>query len=486
MSAQTEHLASRGVDLHLTLDEGSGLTQQIYDQIRSAILSGRLPSETRLPSSRALAQSLGIARNTVAAAFDHLLAEGYIHARTGVGTFVSPDADPAARPPERTSSPLTPVPLWRSSAPDVPVLDGEPPAYDFRSGMPDDSRFPYPAWRRHVDGVARRSSLGAVYADPAGPGVLRAAIARHLGVSRGLSIGADDLIVTNGVQQALSLLAQVLVEPGDVVAVRGPRLPAGPPGVRGRSRHHRSGAGRRAGHRRGPTAAASHRRLRHPRPPVPPGCPDEPRPADRTAGVGARGGRGRHRGRLRHRLPVRRPPHRPPARPRPGRPGGLHRLLLQVDAAYAADRVLRGPSDPARRPAPGSVRCRLARADHHPAGVGGLHRRGSPRRARAPDEARVRTAAGPDRDGPRPRLPHRTCGRSRRRPGCTWQRACEGATHETVAEWITACEKEGVALQAVGDFALGDVQPGVMLGFGAIPLDRIDEGLRRLRMVIGS
>ena len=485
MSARTEHLASRGVDLHLTLDDGSGLTQQIYDQIRHAILSGRLPSEARLPSSRELAQSLGIARNTVSAAFDHLLAEGYIHARTGVGTFVSPDADPAARPPERRSSPLTPVPLWRSAAPEVPVLDGEPPAYDFRSGMPDDSRFPYPAWRRHVDGVARRSSLGAVYADPAGPGVLRAAIARHLGVSRGLSIGADDLIVTNGVQQALSLLAQVLVEPGDVVAFEDPGYPPA---------------------RRAFEAA---RATIVPVPVDEQGIVVDRLPPQATAVYVTPA----------HQFPL-------GVRMSLARRTALLEWARAADAAVIEDdydtdfRYGARPIDPLHAldqagrvvyigsfsksmlptlrsgycVAPPNLLDALRRArfvaDWHGPTTIQLALAGFIDEGRlASHVRRMRRVYEQRRD--RIAMVLERVFRPHLRPiptaaGLHLAATCEGATHETVAEWIMACEKEGVALQSVGEFALGDVLPGVMLGFGAIPLERIDEGLRRLRMVIGS
>jgi len=477
--------ATRGVDLHLALDGTGGLTQQIYDQISGAILSGRLPSGTRLPSSRELGRSLGVARNTVAAAFDHLLAEGYLRARAGVGTFVTAGPHRAARSPGRTSSPLRPVPLWERASPEVPVLDGEPPAYDFRTGLPEDSLFPYPAWRRHLDRVVRRAGRAAVYAEPAGPAVLRAAIARHVGVSRGLDVGPEDLIVTNGVQQALALLGQVLVEPGDVVAVEDPGYPPA----------------RRAFEAARATVV--------------------PVPVDE------------------HGIVVERLPQQAAAvyvTPAHQFPLGVRMslarrtaLLEWADAAGAA--VVEDDYDTdfrygARPIDPLHVLDRSGRVVY----VGSFSKSMLPtlrvgycvapadlldalRRARfvadwhGPTATQLALAGFIDegRLATHVRRMRREYELRRDRISMVLDRVfrphlrpiptaaglhlavtCDGVTHDTVAGWLAECAKDGVALQAIGDFALGDVAPGIMFGFGGIPLDRIDEGLRRLRRVIGS
>lgn len=476
--------ASSGVELHLTLDERGGLTRQIYDQIRHAILSGRLPREARMSSSRELAQSLGVARNTVAAAFDHLVAEGYLEARPGVGTFVSADADRAAQSPDRTASPLQPVPLWRSRSFRVLVL-GDPPAYDFRTGIPDESRFPYPAWRRQLDTVVRRSTRAVGYGDPVGPGVLRAAIARHLSVSRGLNIVADDLLVTNGVQQAVALLAQVLVEPGDVVAVEDP----GYPPVR--------------------------RAFEAARATVVPVPVDE-------------------QGIVVERLPPRAtavyvtPAHQYPLGVRMGlaRRIALLEWARDADAAVIEDdydsdfRYGARPIDPlhvldrADRvvyvgsfsksmlptlrvgycSAPPAILDALRRARfvadwHGPTdtqlALAGFIDEGRLavhiRRMRREYERRHdRITMILDRDfGPHLRpIPTAT--------GLHLAAGCEHASHDTIAQWQDACARNGVVFQSIGDFAIRSVEPGIMLGFGGIPFDRIDEGLRRLRMAIES
>lgn len=218
-------LAFPNVDLHITLDGTGSLTRQIYDQIRNAILSGRLQAGDPVPSSRELAASLGVARNTVASAVDHLRAEGYLSARPGVGTSVSDEyrrAEPSYRPQPAA---VLPVALWRSDRFTVPDYAAPNVVFDFRAGIPDSSRFPFPTWRRLIDHESRRSNDAGRYGDPAGPRPTREAIARHLAISRGLHASPDDVVITNGVQQAVTLLSQILIEPGDVVAIEDPGYP---------------------------------------------------------------------------------------------------------------------------------------------------------------------------------------------------------------------------------------------------------------------
>jgi GntR family transcriptional regulator / MocR family aminotransferase len=212
------------VDLHLSLDAARGpLSRQIFEQIRDAIVDGRLRPGDRLPPTRQLAESIRVSRNTVAAAFDHLTGEGFLVGRAGVGTFVSPDARFDADDDRTESrSPLRPAPYWSDQRP-APVLAAEHPEIDFRTGIPDAGRFPYPTWRRLVNAALRPSRLGgAAYADPAGHPALRRSLARHLAVSRGVQADASRVVVTSGVQQAAGLACQVLLRPGDVVAMENP------------------------------------------------------------------------------------------------------------------------------------------------------------------------------------------------------------------------------------------------------------------------
>ncbi|WP_436498072.1 PLP-dependent aminotransferase family protein [Actinokineospora sp. HUAS TT18] len=207
------------MDVHVTLTGRGDLAAQIYRQLLDAVLDGRLRPGERLPPSRELAVSLAVSRNTVAAAYDRLTAEGFLVGRVGAGTFVGEHPVSRAR-----SAPgghgVLPRAQWR----ELPER-AEPwrPRFDFRVGVPDVELFPWQSWRRLVAGALRWSAVrSADYADPAGSPELRAAIARHIGLSRSVRAGADDVVVTAGAQQALDLVSRVLVDPGDVVAVEEP------------------------------------------------------------------------------------------------------------------------------------------------------------------------------------------------------------------------------------------------------------------------
>lgn len=211
------------MELHLEPADDVGLTRQIYRQVLERIVDGRLRPGDRLPPSRELARQLGLSRTTVTAAYEHLTAEGFLTGRVGAGTFVSaaPVHGTVARTAPRGAG-VRPQPIWD----DLPLPDQrawDAVEYDFRIGHPDPSLFPSTAWRRVVAQQLRRTdAFAAGYADPAGHAGLRAGIARHVGLSRSVACDADDVLVTNGAQQALDLVARVLIAPGDVVAVEDP------------------------------------------------------------------------------------------------------------------------------------------------------------------------------------------------------------------------------------------------------------------------
>ena len=202
----------------------------LHGQLRAAILDGRLKPGLRLPATRELAETLEVSRNTVVAAYDLLLGEGYIEARRGAGNFV---ADLAMRRGERraradVSAPDGRLaPYWRSfaSLPTAMRTDGF--ACDFRLGVPDSRCFPYDIWRRLSARALRNLSKAAPLYDLAqGRWPLRQAIAQHISFARAVSCDAQDVIVTSGAQQAFDLLARVLVTPGHtVVAVEDPGYP---------------------------------------------------------------------------------------------------------------------------------------------------------------------------------------------------------------------------------------------------------------------
>ena len=216
------------MDFHVSLAGPGDLSARIYAQLHEAIIDGRLGPGERLPPTRELARQLAVSRNTVAVAYDRLTAEGFLVGRVGAGTFV------CANPPARSGAPA-------AAGDDIPVrevwgsllestvdstVDSVLPEFDFRLGVPDARRFPMAAWRRLVARELRDvDPAAATYGDPAGHAGLRAAIARHIGLSRSVLVGPDDVLVTQGAQQALDLIGRVLVAPGDCVAVEEPGYP---------------------------------------------------------------------------------------------------------------------------------------------------------------------------------------------------------------------------------------------------------------------
>lgn len=210
--------------LHINLFGRKDLSGEIYRQIRRAILDGILRPRDRLPPSRELARTLAVARATVVVAYEQLAAEGFVVSRQGAGTLVSDWAVPRERAVTRRQSQasLQPRPVW-SEVPLPTAFDREA-KYDFRTGLPDGTLFPHSAWRRLVSQVLRSNEHepSVAYEPPAGHPPLREAIARHIGISRGIPVHADDVVVTNGTQQAIDLLSRVLIAPGDKVAVEDP------------------------------------------------------------------------------------------------------------------------------------------------------------------------------------------------------------------------------------------------------------------------
>jgi GntR family transcriptional regulator/MocR family aminotransferase len=209
------------VDLVIRLDGTGEKTVRVYRALREAIVDGRLPAGHRLPATRVLAADLGVSRNSVATAYERLVAEGYLASRVGSGTFVAPLRTRAA-PRRAPADPLRPRAGWDFTP--LPVSSGAAtPRYDFRTGIPDAGLFPFDTWRRLVAAEVRlRANSPGTYAEPDGHPALRAAIARYLGVARSIRVTGDDVVVTNGTQHALDLIARVVLRPGDVVAVEEP------------------------------------------------------------------------------------------------------------------------------------------------------------------------------------------------------------------------------------------------------------------------
>jgi GntR family transcriptional regulator/MocR family aminotransferase len=186
---------------------GRGLERALRDEIRA----GRLHAGTRLPSSRDMAGQLGVARGTVSAAYDQLVAEGYLVAQRGSGTRVAPP-----RAPERTAD----------SAPELTARRGSW-RYNLGPGLPSLAAFPRSAWLASIRaGMAELPDLGLGYPDTSGLPGLRAELAKYLGRVRAVVANADDVVVTHGTFDALGLLFYGLRTQGHTrVAIEDPGGP---------------------------------------------------------------------------------------------------------------------------------------------------------------------------------------------------------------------------------------------------------------------
>ncbi len=207
------------------LDEQSmaPLYRRLYLALREAILSGRV--RQRLPSTRRLAEDLGISRNSVAAAFDLLQAEGYLSGRIGSGSFV---ADHLPDQPPHPDHPALPAPAApRRLAGRCALLPVEPhePALSMPFAMTEAAwdDFPWAVWSRLLARPWRRPAPGLIAGiDRAGLPSLRRAVSEMLGASRAMSCSPDQVLITAGSQQALDIACRLLVDPGDKVMVEDP------------------------------------------------------------------------------------------------------------------------------------------------------------------------------------------------------------------------------------------------------------------------
>jgi GntR family transcriptional regulator / MocR family aminotransferase len=179
------------------LRPGAGpLRAQLEEQLRDSVRSGRLAPGVALPSSRALANELGVSRGVVVDAYAQLAAEGYLLSRQGASTRVSEAAAP---------------PAGRAPRPEVE----RPPRFDFRPGGPDVSLFPRSAWLTSLRRALHDAPDARLdYGDPRGAPELRRALARYLGRVRGVAADPERTIVTSGMAQGMAIFARALVSLG--------------------------------------------------------------------------------------------------------------------------------------------------------------------------------------------------------------------------------------------------------------------------------
>ena len=217
------------MELHIVIEGKKDLAGQLYRQLSDAIRSGRLADGQQLPPSRLLAEQLGLSRKTVSGVYARLTLDKLLAGRIGVGSFVSAPA--STRPRHTAASELASADIiakWDRMA--TPLRDARAAAharYEFLPGCATPSHFPMDEWRRcMLHALRQEGQQRGRYAGPEGLPALREAIARHISFARGVACTAQQVVVTNGAQQALDLLARVLLEPGCVVAMEEPGYPA--------------------------------------------------------------------------------------------------------------------------------------------------------------------------------------------------------------------------------------------------------------------
>ena len=207
---------------------GEPLFRQVYRGLRDAILRGALSPGEKLPSTRDLAEQLGVSRTVSLMAYEQLLAEGFASGRAGSGTYVSRAVE-ARRPSVTRRSPKVSLSQFGDAAAaaarkiELPSRAKRPKAYDFAFGVSDLETFPFQAWRSILQRCARKTRVAELdYASAGGSSSLREAICSHLRRARALACDPEQVIIVNGSQQALDLIARVLLDRGDKVAVEDP------------------------------------------------------------------------------------------------------------------------------------------------------------------------------------------------------------------------------------------------------------------------
>jgi GntR family transcriptional regulator/MocR family aminotransferase len=211
--------------MHLPLDGRGPLHAQLTRALKTALAGGRLGQGSRLPPTRALARDLGVSRNTVLTAYEQLRAEGFVDARVGSGSFVAAplmadaanDTTPLVAPPQtayaRRAREVYDATLARRRSNDVRL--------SFQYGLPLVNPALTTAWARELARAAAYTAPN--YPDAQGVPALREAICDYLARRRGVQATPDDILVVGGTQQAVSLAARILLEPGDLAVVEEPQ-----------------------------------------------------------------------------------------------------------------------------------------------------------------------------------------------------------------------------------------------------------------------
>jgi GntR family transcriptional regulator / MocR family aminotransferase len=216
------------MELHLIIEGGRDLSEQVYRQLCEAIRCGRLTDGQQVPPSRLLAQQLGISRKPVADAYARLTFENLLVGHAGRGSFIkAPPVAQVQRTSNVTLGARARLDQW--AAFDGPLgqeVSAARSQYEFSGGMPAPFHFPQDTWRSCVmHGLRQDSASRGQHGATEGVASLREAVASHAGFARGVRCTPAQIMITNGAQQSLDLLGRILLEPGSHVAIEDPGYP---------------------------------------------------------------------------------------------------------------------------------------------------------------------------------------------------------------------------------------------------------------------
>jgi GntR family transcriptional regulator / MocR family aminotransferase len=226
----------------LDRDNGQPIYRQLHRLLQQAILSRELPAGSKVPSSRLLAQELGIGRNTVTQVYEQLVLEGYVSSATGRGTFVADSApdEIVGAPEAMPTTPGRPAPLLDADASAEPaptrralstrgarLVSGAGVSRRqlgaFMPGVPDVTKFPARVWSRLHNKYWRRPRPDLLtYAPGGGLAALRHALADYLRTSRSVRCTPEQIIITTGIHQSVDLAVRLLSDPGDLIWTEDP------------------------------------------------------------------------------------------------------------------------------------------------------------------------------------------------------------------------------------------------------------------------
>ncbi|WP_199784445.1 MocR-like pyridoxine biosynthesis transcription factor PdxR [Cronobacter dublinensis] len=204
------------------------LHKRLYNALRLSILDGSLPAQSRLPASRDLAQQLGLSRNTVLTVYEQLLAEGYVTSRAGSGTFVAgmlPDGLLSAPPvAQGEHDRVSPAGFSSRGKTLLDQVSASPKQWGaFIPGVPDVHAFPHQLFSKIQARLSRRPTPQRLtYSCQGGTPELQRALVDYLRVSRSVHCAADQVLITEGIHQAIDLVARMLCDRGDVAWVEEP------------------------------------------------------------------------------------------------------------------------------------------------------------------------------------------------------------------------------------------------------------------------